>query len=273
MANIANILTIAGSDSSGGAGVQADIKAISANGAYAASVISALTAQNTKGVQAVASVDVGLIRAQIDAVMDDLTIDAIKIGMLGQDHIIACVAQAMEYWQKQQEKRIPIILDPVMVAKSGDMLLEPSAVASLKTNLLPLANLITPNLPEAATLCDLPIPTHQTEMEAMASSLRKLGAKAILLKGGHLQSRTSPDLLIDDERQIWLHGARIKAKNTHGTGCTLSASIATYMGKGYALLEAVEAAKAYLSKALTSADALNIGQGIGPVDHFGLAKE
>lgn len=265
------VLTIAGSDSGGGAGIQADIKAISANGGYAASVITALTAQNTLGVQGIFSVEPDFIRQQLDSVFSDIEFKAIKIGMLSNVMIIESVAEALIDW-KAKLGTIPIVLDPVMVAKGGDRLLADQASNSLVHRLLPIASLITPNLPEAAVMLGSSVPINRDEMLICAKKLLELGAKAVLLKGGHLECADSPDLLMDEQNVVWLEGERIVVKNTHGTGCTLSSALATMLAHGYDLQTAARLAKAYLTKALLSADGLKIGKGIGPVDHFGLVK-
>lgn len=259
---IPNILSIAGSDCSGGAGIQADIKAISANGGYAMSVITALTAQNTQSVNAVALTSPAMIKAQFDAIYDDVQIDAVKIGMLGDAEIIQTVADCV------RKLNCPIVLDPVMVAKSGDRLLQAAAINALREALIPLATIITPNLPEAADLLGEKAATTLAEMQHQAPTLRKLGAQAILLKGGHLGSETSPDLLITASGITEFLGKRIATKNTHGTGCTLSSALATYLGKGENLETAVQSAKDYLSHAIAHANELNVGHGHGPVNHF-----
>ncbi|KKJ76400.1 hydroxymethylpyrimidine kinase [Kiloniella litopenaei] len=256
-------LTIAGSDSSGGAGIQADIKAMSALGVYAASVITALTAQNTCKVHSIFPVSTDFIQDQLYTVFEDLNVKAIKIGMLGTPDIISSVADVLKHYPQ-----IPVVLDPVMVAKSGDKLLQDDAVASLKENLLPLAEIITPNLPEAAVLTGKKEPTSIQEMKDMLAALQVISPKAILLKGGHLDGDKSDDLLFDGQNEICLSSERINTKNSHGTGCTLSAAIASGIAKGFSLLEAVNAAKEYLTEALRHADHLEIGKGHGPVHHF-----
>ncbi|MFK7865969.1 MAG: bifunctional hydroxymethylpyrimidine kinase/phosphomethylpyrimidine kinase [Alphaproteobacteria bacterium] len=266
---ITKILSIAGSDSGGGAGIQADIKAISANRAYAASVITALTAQNTQGVQGVLSVEPDFIAAQLDSVLSDIEFDAIKIGMLGVEATIKQVATSLHQHVKAHAP-IPIILDPVMVAKSGDSLLQDQAINSLIRDLIPMASIITPNLPEAAILTGQPCPRTVNEMESLIPSLLALGCPNILLKGGHLDGDQADDLWITSTGNHWLHQPRITVKHSHGTGCTLSAALATFIGHGHSPFEAASLAKHYLTKALQTADRLEIGKGIGPVDHFGL---
>ncbi|OWY11237.1 bifunctional hydroxymethylpyrimidine kinase/phosphomethylpyrimidine kinase [Thioclava sp. F42-5] len=263
---IPNILTIAGSDPSGGAGIQADIKAISANGGYAMSVITALTAQNTRGVQAVSLCDTALIATQLASLREDVRIDAIKIGMLGDAAIIETVAERLTGLD------CPVVLDPVMVAKGGDRLLEEAAVTALHS-LLPRADLVTPNLPEAADLLGCAEATRFDEMRDQAHALRELGPRAVLLKGGHLQGDQSPDLLVTAQEELWLDAPRIATRNTHGTGCTLSSALATWLGAGVPLAEATQRAKAYLSAAIAAADRLTVGSGHGPVHHFHAFQE
>ncbi|GGG84840.1 hydroxymethylpyrimidine/phosphomethylpyrimidine kinase [Salipiger pallidus] len=259
---IPNILTIAGSDPSGGAGIQADIKAISANGGYAMSVLTALTAQNTRGVSAVRLVDVDMIAAQAAAIREDIEIHAVKIGMLGDAEVIACVTDALKGLE------CPVVLDPVMVAKGGDRLLAAAAVAALRDHALPRASIITPNLPEAADLLGQPEATDRETMRAQAQALLALGPGAVLLKGGHLGGETSEDLLVTTEDELWLPGPRHATRNTHGTGCTLSSALATQLGHGLSLPEACTAAKTYIAGAIAAADRLSVGAGHGPVHHF-----
>lgn len=258
---IPNILSIAGSDPSGGAGIQADIKAISANGGYAMAALTALTAQNTQGVTAVQMLDPGFVAAQIATLRADIRVDAVKIGMLGTAPIIQALRGALA------DLCAPIVLDPVMVAKSGDRLLLAEAVAALR-GLLPLARVITPNLPEAADLLGLPEAQNRAEMEAQGRALLALGPEAVLLKGGHLPGDDCPDLLIGPDGLTWLHGPRHATRKTHGTGCTLSSALATFLGHGLPLGQAAARAKAYVAQAIAQADALTVGQGQGPTHHF-----
>lgn len=258
------VLTIAGSDSSGGAGIQADIKAISATGSYACSVITAITAQNTLGVSAIFPIPLEYVEKQLDAVFSDLNVVAVKVGMLADAEIIKIVTAKIKQYQPQF-----LVVDPVMVATSGDLLLQESAINTLKSELLPLADIITPNLPEAAALIDSELPCNELEMEKMISALRLLGAKTVLLKGGHLaQDENSNDLLIFPNSVERLTAKRINTCNTHGTGCTLSSAIASYLAQGKNLLLAVQLGKRYISQAIAHADQLNIGKGLGPVNHF-----
>jgi hydroxymethylpyrimidine/phosphomethylpyrimidine kinase len=258
------ILTIAGSDSSGGAGIQADIKAISATGSYACSVITAITAQNTLGVLAIFPIPLEHIEKQLDAVFTDLNVVAVKVGMLADGDIIKIVVAKIKQYQPKF-----LVVDPVMITTSGESLLAQPAIGILKSELLPLANIITPNLPEAAALIGSAVPRNQAEMVNMAKDLRQLGAKAILLKGGHLvDDENSTDLLILPAHVQLLTAKRINTNNTHGTGCTLSSAIASYLAHGNDLLLAVQLSKRYISKAIAHADDLEIGNGNGPVNHF-----
>ena len=255
-------LTIAGSDSGGGAGIQADLKTFSALGVYGASAITALTAQNTRGVEAVQAVAPAMVQAQISAVLDDIAIDAIKIGMLGEKELIEAVFATLAH------KSAPlIVLDPVMISKSGARLLPPAAMDSLRQHLA-AADIITPNLGEAEALLNCAPISDEQGMEEAAARLRELGAAAVLLKGGHLKGGDSPDLLLDGTGKRWFGAARIETQNTHGTGCTLSAAIAALSARGQPLAEAVASAKQYLSAALAQADRLGVGGGWGPVHHF-----
>ncbi len=259
---IPNILAIAGSDPSGGAGVQADIKAISARGGYAMAAITALTAQNTRGVTGVRLVAPEFVAAQIAAIRDDIRIDAVKIGMLGSAAIVEAVAAALRGIDA------PIVLDPVMVAKGGDRLLAEDAVAALRARLLPMATLITPNLPEAADLLGAPPAADIATMAAQAEALRALGPQAVLVKGGHLGGARSPDLLLMACGAHRLDGPRHATRNTHGTGCTLSAALACELGHGRPMVEAATRAKAWLAEAIAAAERLDVGGGHGPVHHF-----
>jgi len=264
---IPNILSIAGSDCSGGAGIQADLKAISANGGYAMSVITALTAQNTQGVSAVHLCDPEIVSAQIRAIRADIAVDAIKIGMLGDAALIRCVVEEID------GLTCPIVLDPVMVAKGGDRLLAESAIEALRALLLPRARIITPNLPEAADLLGEAEAGSRDAMRRQARALLGLGPQAVLLKGGHLDGAESPDLLMMRDAEVWLDARRIATRNTHGTGCTLSSALATWLGAGVPLERAVREAKAYISRAIAGADRLSVGSGHGPVDHFPFLRE
>lgn len=256
-------LTIAGSDSGGGAGIQADLKAFSALGVYGSSAITAITAQNTQAVTAVHEVPAAVVSAQIAAVLDDLDVAAVKIGMLFSPAIIRAVADALE------GVTVPVVLDPVMIAKSGDALLQSAAVEALVEAVLPRATLLTPNLPEAARLLGREPATTEADIEAQGRALLGMGPDAVLMKGGHGVGKTCVDLLIRKGRPaLRLEAARLATKNTHGTGCTLSAAIAAGLAKGLDLAHAVRAAHTYLQDAIRAADNLRIGQGHGPVHHF-----
>jgi hydroxymethylpyrimidine/phosphomethylpyrimidine kinase len=256
-------VTIAGSDSGGGAGIQADLKTFSALGVYGASVIVALTAQNTKGVSAVLDVPPAFVTAQMDAVFSDLAIGAVKIGMLGNAGVVEAVAAGLA-----RHRHTPVVLDPVMVATSGERLLTPDAVEALRTKLLPLALVVTPNLPEAAALLDAPQAATEDNMVRQAERLLAWGAKAVLMKGGHGKGAESADLLVTATATVRFAAARIGTENTHGTGCTLAAAIAAGLARGEDLAAAVRAAKDYVTAALAAADRLAVGHGRGPVHHF-----
>lgn len=265
--SIPNTLSIAGLDPSGGAGILADVKAMSALGAYACAVVAALTAQNTRAVTDIAPVDPRFVRAQIDTLFDDLTIHAVKIGMLGQRAVIEVVADRLAQFAPPH-----IVLDPVMVAKSGDLLLEQVAVGALREQLVPLATILTPNLPEAGVLLAQRSVETVREMRRVAEQLRNLmsyaGHRWVLLKGGHLPGANTIDLLHDGDVMIELPGHRIETRNTHGTGCTLSAALAALLPQTDNTPEAARRAKAYLVGAITHADTLDVGHGHGPVNHF-----
>jgi len=256
-------VTIAGSDSGGGAGIQADLKTFSALGVYGASVITALTAQNTQGVRAIHDVPPEFITAQIDAVFSDFDVHAVKIGMLSRTATIDAVAGGIERHRMKN-----VVLDPVMVATSGDRLLAPDAIDALRRLLIPRARVITPNLPEVAALLDAPLAKDEDEMRAQAQRLLALGAAAVLIKGGHGSGAESVDLLADKNGIVRLAAARVVTRNTHGTGCTLSSAIAAELAKGRGLADAVRAAKDYVTSTISAADRLAIGNGNGPVHHF-----
>jgi hydroxymethylpyrimidine/phosphomethylpyrimidine kinase len=262
--SIPNALTIAGSDSGGGAGIQADLKAFSALGAYGASVITALTAQNTRGVTAVHAPEADFVRAQLDAVFDDIRIDAVKIGMLANASIVGAVAAALERYAPSF-----VVLDTVMISKSRHALLAPDAVAALRDTLLPRADLVTPNLPEAAALLDCDEATNEAEMVEQGRALIARGARAVLMKGGHLAGAADcPDWLIRADGELRIGGERIAVTHTHGTGCTLSAAIAALRPQRADMATAVADAKRYLAEAIAASTRLEVGHGIGPVHHF-----
>jgi len=256
-------LTIAGSDSSGGAGIQADLKTFAALGVYGASAITALTAQNTAGVTAVQAVPPEFVTAQIDAVFGDLAIGAVKIGMVAQRAIIEAIAAALKRWLPRM-----IVLDPVMVASSGDRLIATDAVEALRNNLFPLATIVTPNLPEAAVLLGEPMASSAAAIEAQGRRLLAFGCQAVLIKGGHGAGSESIDYLIDGSSSLALAAPRLATKNTHGTGCSLSAAIAADLAKGESLVSAVRNAKTFVSAAIAGADRFSVGHGHGPIHHF-----
>ncbi|MCW2475673.1 bifunctional hydroxymethylpyrimidine kinase/phosphomethylpyrimidine kinase [Candidatus Symbiopectobacterium sp. NZEC151] len=259
-----NALTIAGTDPSGGAGIQADLKTFSALSAYGTSVITALVAQNTQGVQSVYRIEPDFVAAQLDSVLSDVRIDSAKIGMLAQSDIVEAVAERL------QRYAVPyIVLDTVMLAKSGDPLLAPEAVAAIRETLLPRVSLITPNLPEAAALLACNAATTESEMKAQGQGLLEMGCRAVLIKGGHLSDAESPDWLFQRGHAPQRFCApRVKTRHTHGTGCTLSAALAALRPRHPDWENTVQAAKHYLQHALLAADSLEVGQGIGPVHHF-----
>ncbi|MGL4828245.1 MAG: bifunctional hydroxymethylpyrimidine kinase/phosphomethylpyrimidine kinase [Vibrio sp.] len=258
------VLTIAGSDSGGGAGIQADIKAISATGGYACSAITAITAQNTLGVSAVYPLPLDILEQQLDAIFCDIPVLAVKIGMLADAPIIALVAKKLRQYQPKW-----IVLDPVMISTSGHHLLAEEAVETLKRELLPLASIITPNLPEAAALVSMTEQEWQRNPQQGIAALRQLDTQAVLLKGGHnYQQADSDDLLIDADDIYHFYAPRIATQNTHGTGCSLSSAIASYLAQGDELVNAVDKAKRYIHQAILHAEQLKIGQGYGPIHHF-----
>jgi hydroxymethylpyrimidine/phosphomethylpyrimidine kinase len=256
-------LTIAGSDSSGGAGIQADLKTFAALGVYGASVITALTAQNTSGVAGIHLVPPDFVTAQINAVFGDLDIRAVKIGMLAQSATIDAIVTGLARWSPRA-----VVLDPVMVATSGDRLLAADAVDALRTKLIPRAALITPNLPEAAALLDEPVASSEAVIASQGQRLLALGCKAVLIKGGHGQDAESIDYLFSGHGVIALPAPRIATRNTHGTGCSLSSAIAAGLAKGEEMETAVRSAKAWIGAAIAAADRLGVGHGHGPIHHF-----
>ncbi|MBB5190184.1 hydroxymethylpyrimidine/phosphomethylpyrimidine kinase [Silvimonas terrae] len=260
---IAHALTIAGSDSGGGAGIQADLKTFSALGAYGMSVLTALTAQNTQGVSAVHPVPPEFVGAQMDAVFSDIRVDAVKLGMLATAPIIEAVADGLLRYQPAH-----VVLDTVMIAKGGHPLLVRDAVSAIRERLLPIASLITPNLPEAAALLECAVATTEAEMRHQGHALIAGGAKAVLMKGGHLGGEESPDWLITPHAETRFANPRIATRNTHGTGCTLSAALAALRPQHDNWEDTVAAARAWLQEALKAADRLDVGHGIGPVHHF-----
>ncbi len=260
--SVAVALTIAGSDCGGGAGIQADLKTFAALGVYGASVIAALTAQNTKGIFAIHEVPADFIAAQMDAVFSDLDVGAVKIGMLGSAAAIDVVAAGLDRHRARN-----VVLDPVMAASSGEKLLSADAIGALRT-LIAQANVLTPNLPEAAILLDAAVARDEDEMRRQGKTLLALGPGAVLIKGGHGSGAESVDLLVEADACTRFAAPRLDTRNTHGTGCTLASAIAAGLAKGLPLGAAVREAKTYVSAAIAGADRLNAGSGRGPVHHF-----
>lgn len=254
------VLAIAGSDSSGGAGVQADLKAITANGGYGACAITAITAQNTQGVRAAFDIPPEMIRAQIDAVFADLDVAAVKSGMLGSESAIEVIADRLRTWRPAH-----YVLDPVMISKSGFALLPPDCIDRLRQILLPLAEVVTPNIHEAQALSGMTIHTL-AEAEAAGRRILELGPQAVLVKGGHLSEAPATDLLVTGRGVEYFPGTFIDSPHTHGTGCTYASAIATHLGHGRPLVEAIQEAKSYVTEAIRGG--LPIGRGAGPTDHF-----
>lgn len=255
-----NVLTIAGSDSSGGAGIQADLKTFSAHGVFGMSVITAVTAQNTQGVFAVQDIDPDIIAKQIDAIFQDIEVDAVKIGMVSQIPTIEIIAEKLRTYAPKK-----VVVDPVMVSKSGFHLLNPDAERTLIQELLPLATVVTPNIPEAEVMTKLSIHTIE-EMKEAAKAIYQMGAKNVLIKGGHHLEENSTDILYTGEKFIPFTSPRIDTKNTHGTGCTLSSAIASNLGRGLDVEQAIGEAKKYITIAIEHS--LAIGKGVGPTNHF-----
>ncbi len=256
-------LTIAGSDSSGGAGIQADLKTFAALGVYGASAITAITAQNTTGVRAVHAVPPDIVAAQIDAVREDLAINAIKIGMVFSAAIVAAIADSLE-----RHRRVAVVVDPVMIATSGDRLIDATASEVLVKRLFPISACVTPNLAEAAALTGQCMASSEAEMARQGKAILELGAHAVLMKGGHATGENSVDLLITATDTHRYTAQRITSRNLHGTGCTLASAIAAELAKGASLIAAIESAKSYLTRAIAAGANQRIGHGHGPVHHF-----
>ena len=257
------LLTIAGSDSGGGAGIQADLKTFSALGCYGMSAITALTAQNTTGVRAIHAIPPPMLRDQIDAVIEDIGVDAVKIGMLHAPEIVQVVADAIDRHQLRQ-----VILDPVMIATSGAVLIENEAVQALVQQLFPRVHLITPNLDEAGFLVGHAL-ENESDMESASNQLLGLGARAVLIKGGHLSGDTVADLFVNSQgHKWWLRAPRIHSPNTHGTGCTLSSAIAAHLALGDPIEQAIEKSHAYIRQALQAGAHVRTGSGSGPLNHI-----
>ena len=257
-------LTIAGSDSGGGAGIQADLKTFSALGCFGISAITAITAQNTVGVADIHPVPSEMIKQQIKAVLEDIGSDAVKIGMLHSSEVIKAVAEMLEKYEVKN-----IVIDPVMVATSGDVLLQDSAIESLKKILLPMADIITPNIPEAEIILGIKLET-QADLPSAVKKLAEMGCKAVMLKAGHLKEELLVDYFYDSttDELIELPSQRLYTKNTHGTGCTLSSAITSFLARGYSSADAVKEAKDYLIEAISAGSEYTIGRGHGPVKHF-----
>ncbi|MAC80289.1 MAG: bifunctional hydroxymethylpyrimidine kinase/phosphomethylpyrimidine kinase [Rhodobacteraceae bacterium] len=262
MGKVARLLIIAGSDSGGGAGIQADIKTASALGVYAMTALTAVTAQNTIGVQGVHLLPPAFVSAQIRSVLDDIGADAVKLGMLGDASVITAVGAALEGYGG------PVVLDPVMVAKSGDRLLADDAILALRDTLLPMATLLTPNLPEAARLLGCDPAETLADTERQAAALMAMGPSAVLMKGGHAEGPICRDLLLSDAGVTIFEAPRQTTPNTHGTGCSMASAIASEMAKGAGPVQAVGRAHGWLQAAIAAADGLGIGAGHGPVHHF-----
>jgi hydroxymethylpyrimidine/phosphomethylpyrimidine kinase len=256
-------LTIAGSDSSGGAGIQADLKTFAALGVYGASVITALTAQNTQGVSGIHPVPADFVTAQIEAVFADLDVRAVKIGMVAEVAVIDAIVAGLVRWSPAH-----VVLDPVMVATSGARLLEPVAVEALRSKLIPRAQLMTPNLPEAAALLDEGVAESESDIAAQGQRLLALGCAAVLIKGGHSRGAESIDYLVTRDGMLALAAPRVATNNTHGTGCSLSSAVAAGLARGDDMETAVRGAKAYITAAIAAADRLNVGHGHGPIHHL-----
>lgn len=254
-----NVLTIAGSDTCGGAGIQADLKTFSAHGTYGMSVITAVTVQNTQGVFGCQDISSEIIKGQMDAIFTDIEVSAVKIGMVSQIPTIHAIADKLEQYRPEN-----IVVDPVMISKSGFDLMQPEAKDALIERLVPLAYVVTPNLPEAEVITGMTITTLEA-MEKAAREIYKMGAKNVLIKGGHLEEEAT-DILFDGENMIALKSERIPTKNTHGTGCTLSSAIAANLGRGQTVEQAVRNAKSYITTAIQHS--LDIGKGVGPTHHF-----
>lgn len=264
MTGLAKILSIAGSDPSGGAGIQGDLKTFSALGCYGMAAITALTAQNTLGVQGVRVIEADFVAAQIDSVCSDIKVDAAKIGMIGSVENVEAIGQALRRWDLRQ-----VVLDPVMIATGGHSLGGDRLLDPIRLHLFPLARLITPNLIEAALFAGDRMPENVGDMRALALKLHRLGAPAVLIKGGHFVGGPAVDLLYDGEQFVEFSAPRIATPNTHGTGCALAAGIAARLGQNFGLAEAVDDAKRFLSAALELGATLDIGAGHGPPHHFG----
>ena len=261
--NVKNVLSIAGSDPSGGAGIQADLKTFAANGVYGMAAITALTVQNTVGVQGIHLVPAKFVSSQIEAIFSDIAVSSVKVGMVANAEIAEEVGTTLAKY-----RNLISVVDPVMVAKGGSPLLDKKAIQAVKDNLLPLATIVTPNLPEAAILLGSSIAKSEEDMVYQGKALLNLGPKSILMKGGHSEGVTSNDLLVTENNYVWFKEKRINTKNTHGTGCTLSSSIASFLAKDYSVEEAVSKAKKFVTNAIRNSKSLSVGKGHGPTNHL-----
>jgi len=263
LSSIPNVLTIAGSDSSGGAGIQADLKTFSALKVYGTSIITNITAQNTQGIRDIYTLPIKIIKSQLKSVFEDIDIAAVKVGMLHSIEIIELVSEMLCYYKPNN-----IVLDPVLISSSGRPLLQKDALSLMKRDLFPLATMITPNIPEAISILGLDQEIEPAEMETFSKSLLQFGSKSVLLKGGHLKGETCIDVLSEKDQTYNFSHARVASKNTHGTGCTLSSAISANLAKGSSLKQSVQAANNYTFNAIKNADKLNVGLGTGPLFHF-----
>ena len=261
--NVKNVLSIAGSDPSGGAGIQADLKTFAANGVYGMAAITALTVQNTVGVQGIHLVPAKFVSSQIEAIFSDIAVSSVKVGMVGNAEIAEGVGTTLAKY-----RNLISVVDPVMVAKGGSPLLDKKAIQAVKDNLIPLATIVTPNLPEAAILLGSSIAKSEEDMIYQGKALLNLGPKSILMKGGHSEGITSNDLLVTENNYVWFKEKRINTKNTHGTGCTLSSSIASFLAKDFSVEESVSKAKKFVTNAIRNSEKLSVGKGHGPTNHF-----
>tara|TARA_Y200000002_G_scaffold13664_1_gene11046 strand:+ start:4217 stop:5047 length:831 start_codon:yes stop_codon:yes gene_type:complete len=261
--NVKNVLSIAGSDPSGGAGIQADLKTFAANGVYGMAAITALTVQNTVGVQGIHLVPAKFVSSQIEAIFSDIAVSSAKVGMVGNAEIAEGVGTTLAKY-----RNLISVVDPVMVAKGGSPLLDKKAIQAVKDNLIPLATIVTPNLPEAAILLGSSIAKSEEDMVYQGKALLNLGPKSILMKGGHSEGITSNDLLVTENNYVWFKEKRINTKNTHGTGCTLSSSIASFLAKDFSVEESVSKAKKFVTNAIRNSEKLSVGKGHGPTNHF-----
>ena len=261
--NVKNVLSIAGSDPSGGAGIQADLKTFAANGVYGMAAITALTVQNTVGVQGIHLVPAKFVSSQIEAIFSDIAVSSVKVGMVGNAEIAEGVGTTLAKY-----RNLISVVDPVMVAKGGSPLLDKKAIQAVKDNLIPLATIVTPNLPEAAILLGSSIAKSEEDMVYQGKALLNLGPKSILMKGGHSEGITSNELLVTENNYVWFKEKRINTKNTHGTGCTLSSSIASFLAKDFSVEESVSKAKKFVTNAIRNSKTLSVGKGHGPTNHF-----